>query len=366
MATILQIDKQRLTGQAMRTLSEAIGISKRGHRVILVCQAGTALERGAHEYSLEVLTLEMGSFFRSLQKLSLFLRREGVDIINAHGYHDHLLSLVAAKIAGVKTLVRTKHNHKPLKGGFFSRFIYGYLTDKIVAVSNHTREVLIESGLRPEQVTTIYTAIDLERFSPQEKNRKLLREFNLSPEKPVIGTVARLSDRKGMPFLLDAVKLIADKGKKFSCIIVGGGGSKSQEKIDLLKRKAELLGITPYLVFTGLRTDIPDLLSIFDIFVLPSLDEALGRSLVEAMAAGKPVVASNVGGIPEAVEDGKTGILVPTRDAPAIANAISFFLDDLSRAKEMGRAGRRRAEEMFDVVKMVDDICALYDSLLKR
>lgn len=364
MATILQIDKQRLTGQAMRTLSEAVGISKRGHRVILACQPGTALEKGAREHSLEVLTLDMGRFFPSLAKLSSFLRRERVDLINAHGYRDHLLSLCAGRIAGVKVLVRTKHNHKPLKGGAFSRFIYSRLTDKVVAISNHTRNVLIESGLKPGHVDAIYTAIDLKYFSPRTKNKQLLEEFNISNTYPIIGTVARLSDRKGISFLIDAVKLLVDEGRKVTCFIVGGGGSSSRDKIDLLKKRAASMDISHCFIFTGLRTDIPEILSLFDVFILPSLAEGLGRSLVEAMAAGKPVVASKVGGIPEAVEDGKTGILVPPGDAASLARALAFLFDNPQAVDEMGYAGRKRAEMMFDEEKMVDAICLLYEELL--
>lgn len=364
MATILQIDKQRLTGQAMRTLSEAVGISKRGHRVIIACQPGTALERGARDHSLEVLSLDMARFVSSLWKLSLFLRRERVDLINAHGYRDHLLSLYAGKIAGVKILVRTKHNHKPLKGGFFSRFIYGELTDRVVAISNHTRDVMVESGLQPEHVNTIYTAIDLKHFSPRRKNEKLLEEFNITTDNPIIGTVARLSDRKGIQFLIDAVKILTDDGRQVTCFIVGGGGSRSQNKIDLLKHRAASLHISQCFIFTGLRADIHEILSLFDVFILPSLAEGLGRSLVEAMAAGKPVVASKVGGIPEAVEDGKTGILVPPADATALAKAIAFLFDNPKSAEEMGYAGRKRAERMFDEEKMIDSIVLLYEELL--
>ena len=154
------------------------------------------------------------------------------------------------------------------------------------------------------------------------------------------------------------------RGEHFSCLIVGGGGSSSEEKIELLKQKAESQGLTPRLVFTGFRGDIPEILSLFDIFVLPSLDEGLGRSMVEAMAAGKPVVASRVGGIPEAVEDGKTGILVPPRDAHALADALSFMLDNPEKALEMGRRGRERAEKLFDEERMADSICSLYRELL--
>jgi glycosyltransferase involved in cell wall biosynthesis len=365
--TILQIDKQRgRTGQTKRTLAEAQEISKRGYRVILGCQPGSYLERSAREQSLEVFPLPMGKLFSSLIKLTLFLRKERVDLINAHGYRDHFLSAVARKLASGRALVRTKHNHVPLKGGFFSRFLYGKLTDRIVTISEDIRTIMIASGLHPEHVTAIHTAINLDLFSPGLKNQQLIKEFDLSPEYAIIGTVARLSERKGISFLLDAVKILTDAGRRLACLIVGGGGSGSQRKIDVLKRRAESLGISQYLIFTGRRSDIPEILSLLDVFILPSLAEGLGRSLLEAMAAGRAIVASRVGGIPEAVEDGKTGILVPPQDAQALARAIAFLLDNPEQTREMGQAGRRKAEELFDEKKMIDRICSLYEQLLNR
>jgi len=365
--TILQIDKQRgRTGQTKRTLIEAQEISKKGYRVILACQPGSYLERSAREQSLEVFPLPMQEIFSSLAKLTFFLRRERVDLINAHGYRDHFLSIVAGRMTRVKALVRTKHNHVPLKSGFFSRFLYDRLTDRIITISEDIRNILIKSGLHPEHITTIHTAINLNLFSPRPKNQQLIKEFDLSKDYAIIGTTARLSERKGINFLLDAIKILVDEGRRLTCLIVGGGGSGSQRKIDILKLRAESLGISRYVVFTGRRNDIPEILSLMDVFILPSLAEGLGRSLLEAMASGKPIVASNVGGIPEAVEDGKTGILVPSQDAHALAKALSFFLDNPKKSEEMGSAGRERVERLFDEKKMINSICSLYEELLNR
>jgi len=155
--TILHTERQRLTGQAMRTLSEVRGIKKRGYRVILACQPGSYLERIAREHSVEVLPLDMKRFLPALLAAVAFLKRERVDLVNAHGYRDHLLSVLAGMIAGVKVIVRTKHNHVPLKGGAFSRFIYGRLTHRIISISGHIKEVMIGSGIAPSHITTIHT-----------------------------------------------------------------------------------------------------------------------------------------------------------------------------------------------------------------
>ncbi len=362
MITVVQIDRQtHLTGQTMRTLKEAQELHKRGYRVIVVCQPHSFIELSARERCLEVVPLSMKHFVPALIKLSLFLRREQVNLINAHGYVDHLLSVLAGKIAGVQAHVRTKHNHVPLKGGALSRYLYGTLTNRIIAISEHIRDVMIQSGLPPRHVTTIHTAVNLSQFAPQEKNQELLKALGLSADCAIIGIVARLTERKGFKTLFEAVKILTDEKRRLMCLVVGGGAS--QKKIDVLRSHAESLGVTRYIVATGKRNDIPDILSLLDVFILPSLAEGLGRSLIEAMASGKPIVATRVGGIPEAVENGKNGILVPPGDSQALARAIAQLLDNPRKAQEMGRASRARAELLFDETKMIDGISSLYEEL---
>lgn len=346
----------------MRTLVEAQELRKRGYRVILGCQPKSFLERSAREQSIEVLPLRMNDFLSALVKLTYYLKREKVDLINAHGYPDHFLSAIARKITGIKAIVRTKHNHVPLKSGVFSRFLYGSLTSRIVTISEHIRDVMIQSGLPPSHITTISTAVDLDYFSPREKNLQLLKEFNLSPERTIIGIVSRLTERKGFTILFEAVKQMIDEGRSLTCLIVGGGASR--QKINRLKNHAKSLGVTENILFTGRRSNIPEILSLIDVFVLPSLAEGLGRSLLEAMAAGRAIVAANVGGIPEAVENGKSGILVPPGNPRALAQAIAHLLDNPLQAQEMGTAARKRAELVFDQTTMIDRICSLYEELL--
>jgi len=306
----------------------------------------------------------MNYFLPSLIKLSFFLRRNNVELMNAHGYPDHFLCAVARKITGVRALVRTKHNHVPLKGGALSRYLYGTLTSRIVAISEHIREVMIQSGLKPEQVTTISTAINLSQFAPRAKDQNLLKELNFPAGCAIIGIVARLTERKGFKNLFEAVKILADQGRTIRCLVVGGGASS--EKIAALKNHAATLGISDNILLTGRRSDIPEILSLLDVFILPSLAEGLGRSMLEAMAAGKPIVASAVGGIPEAIEDGKSGLLVPPDDSRALAQAIALLLDNPEKAQDLGRASRTRAELLFDQDKMIDSISALYEELLNN
>lgn len=365
MFTILHIDKQRgRTGQTQRTLIEASEIKKRGYRVIVACLPRSFLEKEARKQYLEVFPLDFQNLFSSIFKLARFLKKEKITLINAHGYRDHFISALASKIAGVPLLVRTKHNHIPLKSGIFSRLFYSHFTNRIVAISEDIRNVLINSGLKPEQIITIRSAVNLSLFYPRPKNLNLLKELGLPGDCLIIGTVARLSERKGITNLLEALKILKEEKRSFRALIVGGGSSKSRKRLATLKVLAESLNLSKEVIFTGRRDDIPEILSIIDVFILPSQAEGLGRSILEAMASGKPVIASRVGGIPEAVDDRKTGLLVPPGNTHLLAEAISFFLNNPEKIAEMGRKAREKAELYFDEKKMIDHICALYEELI--
>lgn len=363
MNTIVQIDKQsHLTGQSMRTLIESEELQKRGYRVILACRPDSFLAQGGRDRGLEVFALRMDNVLPSVLRLSHLLRREHVRLVNAHGYPDHLVSVLAAGLSGSATVVRTKHNHVPLKGGALSRYLYGARTGRVIAISEHIRDVMLASGLSPAQVTTIRTAVNLGDFRPRAKNARLAQELNIPAGHTVIGIVARITERKGFRNLFEAVKLLVEQGRPVVCLVVGGGAS--QEKVAALKRFVGSLGIEQYIVPTGKRTDIPELLALMDVFVLPSLAEGLGRSMLEAMASGRPSVATRVGGIPEAIEHGVSGLLVPPGDSQALAHAIARLIDNPGEAAALGQAARARAEFLFDQTRMIDSICLLYEELL--
>ena len=148
-------------------------------------QTGKRSGKNTRACSLEVLPLDMKKYSPALLRFLRFIRSKQVALINAHGYHDHLLSMLAGIIPGIK-VVRTKHNHKPLKGGPFGRFIYGSLTDRIVAISDYIRDTLVKSGLPLEHLTTIHTAINLKTLFPQPRNQELLKSFTISQKCPII------------------------------------------------------------------------------------------------------------------------------------------------------------------------------------
>jgi len=182
------------------------------------------------------------------------------------------------------------------------------------------------------------------------------KELGLPEEGPVIGTVGRLVPIKGHEWLLKAAPRVLAEFPHATFVFLGEGPLLGQ-----LQQLAAGLGISGHVMFMGARQDVPECLAAFDLFAFPSINEGMGRALIEAMAVGVPVVATRVGGIPDVVADGETGLLVPARDETALADALLKLLRDPARRQAYGQAARRSMDERFDVKAMVRAIDRLYD-----
>ena len=216
-----------------------------------------------------------------------------------------------------------------------------------------------ESWLRPDKLSTIYNGVDLARFS-ETHPEKIRKEFNIPDHVPVVGTVGNLSHKKGIPYLLDAIGLIVLAYPNAKFLLVGQGPLEEE-----MKEKAIHVAARQQIIFTGPRSDIPDLMSAMDIFVLASLFEGLPNVLLEAMALGKPVVATKVGGIPELIESKGDGILVPPQDPEELAKAVLTLLENPAKAKAMGERGAEKIKNHFLLDRMIDQYDHLYYSLAR-
>src|SRR5207244_4140922 len=213
-----------------------------------------------------------------------------------------------------------------------------------------------------EKFATVHSGIDLARFRSVQVDPAVKRkELGLPPDGVIVGTVGRLVPIKGLEWLLKAAPQVLAQFPQACFVIIGDGPLLSE-----LKELASELGISPRVVFLGTRHDIPECLTALDLFVLPSLNEGMGRALVEAMAVGCPVVATCVGGIPDVVTDGATGLLVPPRDDRALADAILTLLRDRRLLAAYGEAAQRRVDERFDIETMVRSIERLYDEVWQK
>jgi glycosyltransferase involved in cell wall biosynthesis len=235
------------------------------------------------------------------------------------------------------------------------------LMDRLIVVSKAIEHKVADEGRRGAPVNLIYNGVDLQRYNHQQPCCTLHEDYGIESEAPIVGVVARLEPEKGHRTLLDAWPSVLAAVPAARLLVVGEGSER-----DSLESQADILGISDRVVFTGRRDDVPAVTAALDVSVLPSYREAQGLSVLEAMALSRPVVASAVGGIPEMIEDGVSGLLVPPGDPVALAGAIVRLLIDHPFGDTIARRGHELVHDRFCVELMVKAICDLYDELALR
>jgi len=303
----------------------------------------------------------------ALKKLYSAIKKVKPDIVHTHSSKAGILGRIAAALCNVPIIIHSPHGH--VFYGYFGSFqnrlivfierVVALLTDRIINLTESGKRDHIELGISsPKKFVVIHCGIELEPFLKVNIERKeKLRHLGIPYDKTVVGTVSRLEPIKGQEYFIQACKLISLKRPDVIFVIVGGGSLENK-----LKKMAVDLDIDDRVYFLGHRKDVPELMKLFEIFVLPSLNEGLGRVLVEAMTVGLPIIATKVGGISDVVLDGKTGLLVPPRDSHNLAESILKLLENKDLVQKMGEKGKARAN-IFDINKMVEKIEALYQLL---
>lgn len=283
-------------------------------------------------------------------RLARLFRERQVDLVHTHSTKPLLYAGPAARLAGIRGVVHTRHGrrHGATRRQNFLFRLAARCVDRVVCVSEDSARLCRSDGIDPRFVQTILNGIDLDRFQLSGP----------VPNGPAV-FVGRLTREKDVPTLLRAARQVALRRPAFRLIIAGGGPCEGQLK-DLVAE----LRLSDLVEFPGEVRDVPALLRRAALFVLPSLTEGLPLTVLEAMASGIPVVATSVGGIPEVVEDGATGVLVPAGDPAALADALLRVHSNPVDARAMGLAGRRRVEAMFDVRRTVSQYQGLYREIL--
>ncbi|MBI5970725.1 MAG: glycosyltransferase family 4 protein [Deltaproteobacteria bacterium] len=345
-------------GQENRTLQECVWLKRLGARPIVLCKPDARLKERAEAAGIETRSHRLASN-RDLSALRYILRLvkdEGVDVISTHSGDDSLIGAIAGRLSRRKpAIVRTRHLALPITSKITYLFAH-----KVVTVSEYVRRYLCEDkGIAEHRVVAIPTGVDLERFDPEKTPDTLRPELGISPDTPVAGTIAILRRKKGHHVLLDAIPLVLKEAPDALFLFAGDGPQREN-----IEKKTEELGVKGSVRLLGLRKDVPTVLKGIDLFVLPTLQEALGTSLIEASAMKKAVVAANSGGVSETIVNGKTGILVPPEDPAALAAAIIMLLKDRGARKTMGEAGRRMVEEKYTTERMGKAMFALYSELV--
>ncbi|MGH7874869.1 MAG: glycosyltransferase family 4 protein [Candidatus Binatia bacterium] len=291
---------------------------------------------------------------REVPRLRQRIDREKYDIVHFHTKRAHALSLWLRRGKACPKFIVTRRMDYPEKRNWYTRCLYNRRVDGVVAISQIIADLLIDAGVERNKVRVVHSGVDASVFAI--KSSPTVRGDGTT----VLGCLAVLEERKGQRVLLDAAAILKQRGVNVICRIGGAGSLKTE-----LEHLAASKGLQEGVEFLGFVADSPAFLAGVDIFVVPSLYEGLGVAALEAMAAGKPVIASRVGGLAESIIDGQTGVLIEALNPIALADAIQKLVQDPMLAAEMGRKGRIRALQDFSLEQMARKNEAFYYELLE-
>jgi glycosyltransferase involved in cell wall biosynthesis len=359
----LHIDTEKTwRGGEQQALYLVRGLLARGHVAEVLCQPESAFGERAARIGAAVRTAPMRSDVDAFGVAGIMntVKRHGYELLHLHTSRAHMLGCVAARLLGrtVRTVVSRRVDFSTReKGSPFSGFKYRFGVDRYIAISEAVRDVLVRDGVHRERIRIVHSGIDPERLRPE--GRDVRAALGIPNEAPVVGVVGHFADHKGHRFLLDAFPRILEAQPEARLLLVGEG-----ELRDALQKQAGALGIGSRVIFAGFRTDVPDCLLAMDVVAAPSVQEGLNTSVLDALYLERPVVASRVGGLPEAVRHDETGLLAPPGDSARLAEGVLQLLGDRDRARALGRAGRERVERIFTAAAMVEGTLGVYRELL--
>jgi len=332
-------------------------LSKNGHKVIMGCwNEGSVRVAGELVLPSKRITIVNSGDIPAIIKITRVCLKKDIQVIIANSGREYWPAALAAHIARTK-IVFIRHQMDRLKRT--TCWLANNYVDRVVAVSGAVKDALIESGVSREKIDVIYNSIALGRFSPDRVNRDAVRrDLGISGDNIVIGTAGKLNRGKGVFDLLSAVQRLVETYPNVRLIFVGDGPERTK-----LEQEARRLSMHDKVIFPGVRDDMERMYAAMDIFILPSTcREAFGMVLIEAMAMGKPVIATPMGGIPEIIHDDVNGILVPPHDPHAIAQALARYIEDGKFSRRVALEGRTLVEQKFSDKAMGDN----FENVLKN
>jgi glycosyltransferase involved in cell wall biosynthesis len=354
----LHIDSARTwRGGQNQVLLTVLGLRALGHRAMLVVHPNGELRQRAREgHDVIPLAPATEMDLSAAWRLSRLVKQVRPDVIHAHDPHAVAMAALALSMStqlAKPPLVASRRVDFHMKGNALSRWKYRQV-DCFVCASDAIRTMVIADGVPAAHAVTIHEGIDLGRVAAAPA-ADLHADLWLPHHAPIVGNVAALVPHKGQRHLIEAAAIVVTQVPDARFVIAGEGELRPQ-----LERQIKERHLEKHVFLAGFRPDILPVHKAFDLFVMSSITEGLGTSLLDAMACGKPIVATTAGGMPEVVADGETGVLVPPRDDEALAAAIVRLLKDEPRRAAMGAAGERRVREHFSADRMVQDTLDLY------
>ena len=361
---ILHLDTERTwRGGEQQMCYLAQGLIDRGHDCDVVARPGSECEGRARELGLRVHPLKIGSDVAVLaaRRIAKLADKLGAEIVHAHTSKAHLAAVMAKgfsrrlKKAVVHRRVDFSIHKLPLG---LSGLKYRWGVDRYIAVTAAVKRVMIEDGIDGDLIEVIHSGTVVSRFTGTQRKPGLREELKVPAGARVVGNVGFLVDHKDHFNLLDAAAIVLKEFPDAFFVVVGEGELRPQ-----IEEKARALGIQDRVNLAGFRSDVPQCLAEFEVFCLSSWGEGIGGVVLEAMAAGLPVATASAGGLDEVVKNGRNGLIVPTRDSRALAEAVCRHLRNPDAAQAMAREGHRTACEEFTVDRMVEKTISLYEGL---
>lgn len=380
--SILYVNHVSHIGGAETSLIDLLdNIGKSKYRVIVACPASGDLAERLSQRDAEHVIIKGGVLKRTFNplslivfayyfvmdtvKLSYIIKSHNVRIIHANSFISCLFCSISAKICGIPLIW---HMRDLIKMRLFNKIFINYagsMANIIVATTTVMKNNLISLGVAPEKICVIHNGIDLKKYNTAPTNGGIIRkEFGISLYTPLVGIVGQLTAWKGQRDFIRAASIVVERYPSAKFLIVGktiiGDSHYGQELADLVTK----LGLNRHIIFTGFRTDISNVMAAIDILVSASWKEPFGRTIIESMAAGKPVIATNAGGVPDIIENRVNGILVPPRNPQRLANGILEILNNPELCRKIRNAGRKAVKQRFSLEKQMRKIEKLYEDVL--
>ncbi len=336
------------------------GLSELGVDNILACPAGADIAREVSPYA-QVCEMSMkgDADIGLVSRLTAIIRSERPDIIHLHSRRGaDLWGSIAAKLTKTPCILSRRVDNPESRLAVTLKY---RLYDHVITISEAIRQVLLSEGVSPEKVTCVRSAVDATPYLQPVSRQAMQNEFGLPENALVIGIVAQLIPRKGHGYLIDAVETLASEYPHIRVLCFGQGPIRSQLESAVLQRR-----LSDIIHFTGFRTDLPKWLGGLDILAHPADMEGLGVSLLQASAAAVPIVTTRAGGLPEAVQEGVTGILIEPGDTHALTVALKQLIENIDLRKQLGAAGRKRIMSDFSVEAMTKGNLDVYRKVLSE